>query len=397
LQSEKAQATEEGCDGCAHFEQGRVKLARLDEYEGVGKSFMNRGWRWLLAVSGIAALTLGMVSCVPGIPKSSRKSDKDALEFTYLEGDRNSDNYLLEVRINGPILNTSSSSGFFAVDSGVTYAYEVEKLLKKAAKDERIKGILLRTSTPGGTVVGSNVLYDALKAYQDTTENPIYAFIDGLSASGGVWSMVAADKIFAAPGSIVGSIGVIGPTLVYFNNPVAVDGGILGGGVTTQNGIQQYVISAGKGKDLGNPFRQPTPEELQVLRESINSEYNHFVQHVAKTRDIPEQTLRQEMGAYIFGTEQAKQYKLIDDVKGRSEAITALADFLELEEDYQLVRVGTDEPGLLELLLGQAPETLTHAQQQDIIQKDLCTLASYSILVYHGDVAGLCPAAFLQE
>ncbi len=353
---------------------------------------MNSGWRRWAALATAAVMSWMATGCVPGIPKRSTGSDKDKLDFSYIEGDRKSDNYLLELQINGPILNTPSSSGFFALDSGVTYAYEVEELLRKVAKDDRVKGILLRLATPGGTIVGSTVLYDALVEYRNVTGNPIYAFVDGFSASGGVWTMVAADKIFAAPGSVVGSIGVIGPTLVYFNGPIAVDGGILGGGVTTQNGIQQFVISAGKGKDLGNPFRQPTPEELQVLRESINSEYTHFVQHVAKTRGIPEQTLRQEMGAYIFGTEQAKRYKLIDDVMGRSQAITTLADALDLKDDYQLVKVGRNEPGLLEILLGQAPETLSHTQQQAVIEKDLCALTQYAVLAYYGDVTRLCPS-----
>lgn len=352
---------------------------------------MKRFVRGLAILSGVVAVSGGVIGCVPGIPKSSDSSAEEALEFRYVDGDEDSENYLLQIHLNGPILNSPSNSGFFGLDAGVTYAYQLQELLEKAAEDDRIQGLFLRVSTPGGTVVGSNVVYEALANYKETTENPIYAYIEGLSASGGVWSMVAADQIFAAPGSIIGSIGVIGPTLVYFNGPVAVDGGLLGGGVTTQGGIQQFVISAGKGKDLGNPFRQPTTEELQVLRDNINVEYDNFVAHVAATRDISEQTLRQEMGAYIFGTEQAEQYQLIDDTMGRPEAIAALATALELGEDYQLVRIGYDSPGLLEVLLGETPLDLTHEQQQALIQQDLCALQNSSLLVYYGDVLALCP------
>lgn len=352
---------------------------------------MNRFVRWLAVLTGVGVIGLGTASCVPGIPKSSNDSEDEPFEFVYVDGDEDSDNYLLEIQITGPILNSPSNTGFFTLDSGVTYAYQMQDLLEQAAEDDRIQGLFLRLSTPGGTVVGSNVIFDALMDYKEATENPVYAYIEGLSASGGVWTMVAADQIYAAPGSIVGSIGVIGPTLVYFDNPVAVDGGLLGGGVTTQNGIQQFVVSAGKGKDLGNPFRQPTPEELQVLRANINNEYDNFVNHVLATRDIAEQTLRQEIGAYIFGTEQAEQYNLIDDTIGRPEAIAALAEALELEEDFQLVRIGYDSPGLIELILGRAPIDLTYEQQQEIIQQDLCSLTSYSILAYHGDPSSLCP------
>ncbi|MEM1309089.1 MAG: S49 family peptidase [Cyanobacteria bacterium P01_D01_bin.71] len=355
---------------------------------------MNRLLRWLSVFAGVSVIGLGVAGCFPNLSSSSDEGEKDQLDFQYIDGDEDSENYLLELRINGPILNSPSNGGFFGLDSSVTYAYQFQKLIEQVAEDDRIQGIFLRISTPGGTVVGSNVVYEALADYKTATENPVYAYIEGLSASGGVWSMVAADQILAAPGSLIGSIGVIGPTLVYFNNPIAVDGGILGGGVTTQDGIQQFVISAGKGKDLGNPFRQPTEEELQSLRLNINNEYNNFVTHIAETREISEQTLRQEMGAYIFGTQQAEQYKLIDGTTGRPEAIAALANVLELEEDFQLVRIGYDEPSLIEILLGQPPIELSYEQQQDIIQRDLCHLKTYSLLAYHGDVAALCPSSY---
>jgi len=359
---------------------------------------MNRLLRWLAVLAGVSALGLGAASCFPGLPTGgSDEAEDDTLDFRYVDGDEDSDNYLLELRINGPILNSPSNSGFFSIDSSVTYAYQFQKLMEKVSEDDRIQGIFLRMSTPGGTIVGSTVIYDALADYQEATENPIHVYIEGLSASGGVWSMVAADQILAAPGSIIGSIGVIGPTLVYFDNPVAIDGGLFGGGVTTQGGVQQFVISAGKGKDLGNPFRQPTEEELANLRVNINNEYDNFVTHVSETRGIPEPTLRQEIGAFIFGTEQAQQYNLIDGTSGRPEAIAALADKLELEDDYQLVRIGYDEPSLIEILLGQPPLDLTYEQQQAIVQQDLCKLQTYSLLAYYGDVNALCPSPYQAD
>ena len=357
---------------------------------------MNRLTRWVSTLAGVAVISLGTASCFPGGSSNAGDADDDTLVFSYIEGDRDSENYLLEIRINGPILNSPSSSGLFGLDTNVTYAYEFQDLLQKAAKDERVQGLLLRLSTPGGTVVGSTVIYDALVDYKESTENPVYAHIEGLSASGGVWSMVAADEIYAAPGSIVGSIGVIGPTWVYFDEPFAVDGGILGGGVTTRNGISQFTISAGKGKDLGNPFRQPSQEELQILQRSINDEYDNFVAHMVETRGISEETLRQEMGAYIFGTEQAEQYNLIDDTLGRSEVISALAEQLELEENYQVVGVSRPEPSLFDLLFGKVDPKLSYEQQQVIVQKDLCSLANYSILAYHGDVLALCPEQYIN-
>ena len=336
------------------------------------------------------ALTLGLSAC-GGEPVDL--GGYEPLSYDYVSGDDDSDNYLLQIHIDGVILNSPASSGLFGV-SGVTYGYELQEILEKASEDEQVKGIFLRLSTPGGTVVGSEVIYQALADYKETTDKPIVAYIEGLSASGGVWSMVAADVIYAAPGSIVGSIGVVGPSLLFFDDPVAIDGGLFGGGITTRNGIQQFAIAAGKGKDLGNPFRAPTEEELQVVQTAINNEYSNFVAHVAETRGISEQTLREEMGAYIFDVQTAEDYNLIDGTSGRPEALADLAQRAELEEDYQLVQVSYPQPSLLDILLGKAPEPLTFEQQQTLIQSDLCSVTTTSVLAYHGDITALCPSPY---
>ncbi|MDA0265982.1 MAG: S49 family peptidase [Cyanobacteria bacterium] len=351
---------------------------------------MNRFKTWTLTTLGAIALTLGISACGGG-PEDS--GGYEPLTYDYVTGDDDSDNYLLQIHIDGIILNSPAGSGLFGV-SGVTYGYELQEILEKASEDDQVKGIFLRLSTPGGTVVGSDAIYQALAHYKETTGNPIVAYVEGLSASGGVWSMVAADVIYAAPGSIVGSIGVVGPTLLFFDDPVAIDGGLFGGGITTRNGIQQFAIAAGKGKDLGNPFRAPTEEELQVVQTAINNEYSNFVTHVATTRDIAEQTLREEMGAYIFDVETAEAYNLIDGTLGRPEALAELAQLAALEADYQLVQVSYPQPSLLNLLLGKAPEPLTFEQQQSLIQADLCSITTTSVLAYHGDITTLCPSQY---
>jgi protease-4 len=344
----------------------------------------------LTAFTAAIALTLGISACGGG-PQDA--GGDEPLSYDYVAGDDDSDNYLLEIHINGIILNSPASTGLFGV-SGATYGYELQEILEKASEDDQVNGIFLRLSTPGGTVVGSEVIYQALAQYKTDTGNPIVAYVEGLSASGGVWSMVAADVIYAAPGSIVGSIGVVGPSLLFFDDPVAIDGGLFGGGITTRNGIQQFAIAAGKGKDLGNPFRAPTEEELQVVQTSIDNVYGNFVAHVVATRGISEQTLREEMGAYIFDTETAEGYNLIDGTLGRPEALAELAQLAELETEYQLVQVSYPQPSLLDILLGQAPEPLTFEQQRSLIQSDLCSITTTSILAYYGDITALCPSQY---
>lgn len=352
---------------------------------------MHRLSTLVLGLFTATALSLGIAACGG---KSSAPEADPPLSFSFVEGDASSDNYLLEISVSGPILNRSSGSGWFALEGGITYGYNLQRLLQRVAKDDRVQGIFLRMATPGGTVVGSDVIYEALVNYKEETGNPILAYVEGISASGGVWVMVAADEIHAAPGSIVGSIGVRGPSWFFFDDPVAIDGGLLGGGITTRNGIQRFGVSAGQGKDLGNPFRTPTPGELDILQRGIDNEYDRFVTHVEATRGIPATQIREELGAYIFDTQQAQEYGLIDAVTGRPDAIATLAEKAELpEDDYRLVRIASRSPGLLTVLLGQwglsTPDS-TPEQLQATQQRDLCELNTHSILVYYGDVLALC-------
>src|SRR5690606_18222954 len=121
--------------------------------------------------------------------------------------------------------------------AGMTYGYRIQQALEAAAKDDGIKGVLLEVDTPGGTIFGSQAIYEGIVRYREKTGRPVIAHVEGLAASGGVWAMVGADEIYADFGTSIGSIGVIGPMLTFYDRPTAFDGGLLGGGVTTERGI----------------------------------------------------------------------------------------------------------------------------------------------------------------
>lgn len=355
---------------------------------------MRRFWKYGLAVFVGIILGASFFSC--GREKGGSIEVEDEPTYTFVSGQENSKNQLLEVSVDGVILNDSSGGFDLSTSGGATYGYKIQRFLEKASKKDEIKGLFLRFTTPGGTIVGSQAIFEALKTYREKTKKPTIAYIEGLSASGGVMSMVGADAIFAAPGSLIGSIGVIGAALTYFDGPLAVDGGLLGGGITTRNGIQQTIISAGRGKDLGNPFRKPTEEELKVLREGMNNEYSDFVKHVAKARKIEEKLLRDEMGALIFDNKTAQKYKLIDGTKSKTEAIAELAKRSKVGDDFQVVKVA-ERRGFLGGLFGQQKPTLSHEQVQTVVQRDVCrAVTSRTPMVYYGNMNTLCtqPAKF---
>ncbi len=344
-----------------------------------------RVWLGRMASStGIAAVMMG---CAPS---------PDIVGFTYISGEADSENRLLTISVEGPILGSPPDQGgspfVFSSLGGVTYGYEVQQALEEMIEEESVKGILLRFATPGGTIFGSRAIYDGIEAYQEATQRPVIIHIEGASASGGVMAMVGADAIYADYGSVIGSIGVIGAVFNYYDQPTAFDGGLLGGGVTTENGIEQFVITAGRSKDFGNPFRQPTDEELNVAQQTVDHEYTRFVDHVAQARGLDPTTIREDMGALLFDNQTAEQYQLIDGTLNRPDAIKDLAGRAGVGEDYQLVRIQAEPPSLLGTLLGQAPTSppVTYDYIQRQVSSDRCQASQQAVLAYHGDRRQLC-------
>ena len=245
--------------------------------------------------------------------------------------------------------------------------------------------------TPGGTIFGSQAIYRAINKYREDTGNPVVVHIEGMSASAGVMAMVAANSIYADYGSLIGSIGVLGPSLTYFNKPIATDGGLFGGGIVTEGGIEQTAITAGRGKDIGNPFRKPSDEEVANLKAGVNNEYQNFVNHVAKNRNMEPEMIRNEMGAQIFDNKTAQAYGLIDGTQYRSEAINSLAKLAKLGDDYKLVKPVYSRESLMNQLLGvfYKPSSQLPSGQlaEQRLRQQICSNSRQLTLAYHGSLS----------
>ena len=320
----------------------------------------------------------------------------EAADYRYVAGDKDSKNELLSVAVNGVILGSAPEEDFnFGLIDFLTYGYDIADTLEEAAEDEDIKGVFMPFRTPGGTIFGSQAIYRAIKKYREDTGNPVVVYIEGMSASGGVMAMVAANNIYADHGSLIGSIGVLGPSLTYFNKPMATEGGRLGGGIVTDGGIEKTTISAGRGKDLGNPFRKATAEEIANLTDGINNEYENFVNHVATNRNMQPEMIRNEMGAQIFDNKTAQAYGLIDGTQNRSEAINRLASLAKLGDDYKLIKPVYSKESLMSQLMGvfnttPAAPTLGVEQAEQLLRQQVCRTSSQVTLAYHGNLARLC-------
>ena len=311
-----------------------------------------------MIVGGI--LVIGLVSCGVGAiagaagGSGGKKKATDGPVSAHLYGEEDSENAIMRVNVIGPILshNNSSDDGFFSQIASFTYGYDVKEQLLEAAKNDDVKAIMLYVQTPGGSIIGSDAIHDGVKAVQDAGK-PVIAYIDSISASGGVWSTAGADKIFADYGSVIGSVGVNFGNWLYFDDPVALDGGLFGNGVDTRGGIKARFIGAGLGKDLGNPWRDMTDREESLLNASAQVYYDHFVDHLVENRPIDRQRLVEEYGAMIFADELAKERGYIDDMKTYQETLAFIAGEIGAEgDDWKLIAPPAEEKTPFEQLFG---------------------------------------------
>ena len=190
-------------------------------------------------------------------------------------------------------------------------ARDVHEQLNSARRDRNVKGLILRVNSPGGTLSGSDQIYNEIRKYRDETGEPVVAFMQGLAASGGYYASVACDKIVAEPTVITGSIGVI---MSYF---------VMQGLMEEKLGIQPVIVKSGQKKDWPSSFRQPTQEELQYINDKmINPAYERFVQIVADGREsLTLADTRQLADGSIYGSTEALDKDMIDNIGYLDEAI----------------------------------------------------------------------------
>lgn len=197
-------------------------------------------------------------------------------------------------------------------------------------KNDLVKGILLYMQTPGGTVIDADGIYRAIKAYKKQYNVPVYAYVDGMCASGGMYIAAAADKILASDSSIIGSIGVITPSALNISQ------------LLDKIGVQSLTLYAGKGKDDLNPLRPWKPGEESNYKDLIDYYYNDFVNVMVHNRPHLNKTkLIKEYGAKIFPAPEAKEIGFIDENNvSLSEAIAQLAKKMGVtEENYRVVQM----------------------------------------------------------
>jgi len=258
-------------------------------------------------LSLLAALALGTTGCfvVLGNPLGVLQRERP-LEETTVEGEGR-DKVLL-VDISSVITDLPTRHAFGLIEEESTVG-RVQSELKKAAKDERVKALVLRINSPGGGVTASDDVYGELVGFKRERKVPVVAALGDVAASGGYYVACAADQVVAHPTTVTGSIGVI---LVNLNLE-----GLLG-----KIGVRNETFKAGEHKDLLSPLRGATPEERRIVQSILDSLHARFVAVVREARPkLDTGRLAELTDGRIFDASQALAAGLVDRIGGLRDAI----------------------------------------------------------------------------
>lgn len=196
--------------------------------------------------------------------------------------------------------------------------------IEQFEEDSMIQAVLIRINSPGGAVGPSQEIHDAVKKL--SVKKPTYVSMGSVCASGGYYVAVAANKIYATPGTITASIGVI----MQFADMSK---------LFQWAKVSPYNIKTGKYKDVGNPAREMSADEKDLLQKMIMNVLSQFRRAVSEGRKLSMDKVIEVSDGRIMSGEQAKELKLVDELGGINDAIAALALKAGIQGKPQLVYI----------------------------------------------------------
>jgi len=226
------------------------------------------------------------------------------------------------------------------IDGVISDDEDLLEQIRKFRDDASVKGFLVRINSPGGVVGPSQSIFEELKKLRDEEELPVIAAIGGVGASGGYYIALGADSIFALPGSITGSIGVI---MEYPDASELMD----------KVGVQMQVVKSAEHKDVGSPFRPITPGDRQILNELVSDVYQQFVETVATERNLSRDIVASVADGRILSGRQALTHGLIDRLGNSNDALAAVGRMAGLGNEPRVIYPPRQKFGMLDLLMDQ--------------------------------------------
>ncbi|MBI3786488.1 MAG: signal peptide peptidase SppA [Deltaproteobacteria bacterium] len=210
------------------------------------------------------------------------------------------------------VITDQEEQGPFGVSVRPGMTSRVREELEKAADDDRVKGVLLRINSPGGTVTASDIIYHELMRFKEEHRLPVVAHMMDMGTSGAYYIALAADQIVASPTTVTGSVGVI-------------MAGVNFSGLMEKLGVKNQTFKAGKHKDIASPLRPLTAADEQLMQSVLDDMHQRFLGLVRERRSAMNADALQTISdGRIVTAAQALQAGLVDQIGYADDAIRLL-------------------------------------------------------------------------
>lgn len=216
--------------------------------------------------------------------------------------------------------------------------------------DRGVRAFVIEIESPGGTVGASQSIYEALRDLREEEERPVIAWMGDVAASGGFYAAMGADSVFALPGTITGSIGVI----MEFPNAEE---------LLRNVGLGWEIVKSGEYKDLGTPTRPLGEEDRAILQALVDDVYRQFVEVVTENRPLGATEVERLADGRIFSGRQAVELGLVDRLGTLDDAIAVAGRMAGLGDDPRLQHPRERRIGLWDLVRG-----LTGAEARGLLR-----------------------------
>ncbi len=222
--------------------------------------------------------------------------------------------------------------------------------IKAFSDDEMIVGVVIRIDSPGGAVAPSQEIFEAVKKL--SAKKPVAVSMGTTAASGGYYIAVGSDMIFANPGTVTGSIGVISQ---FFNFEDVMD---------TVN-VKVHTVKTGEFKDSGSPFKEFSESDERFFNALIDDIYLQFIEDIAESRKMELAEVRKLADGRVFTGRQAKELKMIDAIGTIDDAVAYVASQSGVSGEPTVVYPAPERKSLMsELLFSGMSTALEQVQAQ---------------------------------
>jgi len=313
-----------------------MKLAQESIFSSAVRSFVMT----FFAIVGIGAALIPIVLLF-GIIMDSDSFNIRKTTTPYIAA--NAEGERVSFHQNVPVILKLNIEGVIGSEN-MTYEKFRAKLMESREgifTKNKVKAIMLTINSPGGVALDSDAIYRALKDYKEDFGVPIYAYVEGICASGAMHIASAADKIYASNVSIIGSIGSIFPPFFNISKPL------------NKLGIESMTLYSGHGKDMLSPLRPWNPDESKSMQTLLDYMYEHLVNTVTSERPtIDKDKLVNEYGAGVFVAKDAMKRGFIDGIGYNERSVLKeIVENTDLDgKDYQVIELESQRffPGIFE-------------------------------------------------